>query len=1111
MRMIKKLPIVVILSLAGIYLSGQANHNGIPYIKNYPPVTTLGSEQNWAVVQDHRGLIYVGNDDKGILEYDGVEWRTIDISNESSVRSLAVSDNGTVYVGAVSEIGCLEPDETGNLNYRSLMPLLDTAKHNFSNVWRTYYWEGNVYFCSQRYVMIFNEKEREFSVFNTYKHTLFSFLIDGSLYAGAYEDGLVVMEGDTIVPVDGGTYYSKKNIFGLVKFDEESFAIVTMRGGLSLFNPHTGHVDSTFFAPETNAYIGGAAASNLLKLTTGELLVSTQTGGLVVVDRSGKMREIITKDEGLQAQTVYFSYYDEGSSPYPPVWSALGSGVTKIGFNAPLKKFTEDLGFLGLVLTVHSVDGTVFIGTDAGLFRLENVDSRVRFEPVAGINSRVWSLEDHTTDSGDKILLALTDRGFMEITLDGKANFIEDDVINKRDRQNYRGYKIVHHPDDPNRLFIGRDNDIIYLRYENGRWYEDYKLIRLTSEVRFITFDNEGMMWFGTTLSGIGKIDPNDTLAKPRFYTTEDGLPSMNENVVTNAGNTFRIGTKDGIYLYDKTSDRIIRDENLNQFLPEGTNSVGRIYQDIDGDIWISFEHNDQDWMIVCLQPGENGYTPLYLPFYSLPNFETDAFHSFEEGKVWFSRSNLLYVFHKGLPVNDSTFRAHVRRVKIENDTIVFNGADPHRDRDGSFRISFRQEKEFIPSVKHADNNIEVRWSATYFDQEENVLYSYYLDGFSKSWSPWERVVYKDFTNLPHGTYTFRIKAKNIYNQVSIEDSYSFRILRPWYLSFYAFLGYIILAVLVIYIIIVLYTRRLKNENIRLEGIIQDRTAEIRKQKEELTDSIEYASRIQRALLPPTQMLSSNDLDHFILFKPRDIVSGDFYWFGVKDEMLFIVAADCTGHGVPGAFMSMLGISFLDEIVIKSGVTQTNTILDALRQHVITSLRQTGKSMDESTKDGMDLAMVAIDRKKRSIQFSGAYNPLYGVRKLSQEEKKKISSGQELELDRGAMYSDTHLLFQVKGDQMPIGISEKDHEFSAHTISYEDDLTIYLFSDGYVDQFGGPTGKKFMSKNFKKLLLDIQDRPLNKQREVLDQTLINWMADISQIDDILVIGIRLTS
>ena len=343
----------------------------------------------------------------------------------------------------------------------------------------------------------------------------------------------------------------------------------------------------------------------------------------------------------------------------------------------------------------------------------------------------------------------------------------------------------------------------------------------------------------------------------------------------------------------------------------------------------------------------------------------------------------------------------------------------------------------------------------------------------------------------------------------SEEDSFTFIILRPWYLTIVAFFIYLLLAVLIVYTIIALYTRRLKNENIRLEGIIQERTAEITKQKEELTDSIEYASRIQRALLPPDEILDKHDLEHFILFRPRDIVSGDFYWIGTSEGKIFIVAADCTGHGVPGAFMSMLGISFLDEIIIKSGISETNEILDTLKQHVITSLRQTGKSMAESTKDGMDLAMISIDEKTKAIQYSGAYNPLYSVRKLNDKEKVILKKGEELVLDRGDLHNDTHILTQVRADQMPIGISEKNFVFSAKSIQDVKDSTLYLFTDGFVDQFGGPNGKKFMAKNFKKLLLEIQGMSMEKQRDKLNQILIDWMGDISQIDDVLIMGVKL--
>ena len=274
-----------------------------------------------------------------------------------------------------------------------------------------------------------------------------------------------------------------------------------------------------------------------------------------------------------------------------------------------------------------------------------------------------------------------------------------------------------------------------------------------------------------------------------------------------------------------------------------------------------------------------------------------------------------------------------------------------------------------------------------------------------------------------------------------------------------------------------------KRANILLEEQnieIKQQRDQIFQQKQEITDSILYASRIQNAVLPPDSMLSKLR-EHFILYKPRDIVSGDYYWMTLKDNKTVVVAADCTGHGVPGAFMSMLGISFMNEIVNKSDTTQANEILNHLRSDVISSLGQTGVTGE--TQDGMDLALCVIDTDAMQIQFSGAYNPLYLIRNDE--------------------------LTEYKSDKMPIGIhKEKNDPFSNHEIKIRKGDALYMFSDGYVDQFGGARQKKFMTKNFKELLLRINKKTMKEQREILDRTLLEWMGDVDQIDDILVMGLR---
>jgi len=269
-----------------------------------------------------------------------------------------------------------------------------------------------------------------------------------------------------------------------------------------------------------------------------------------------------------------------------------------------------------------------------------------------------------------------------------------------------------------------------------------------------------------------------------------------------------------------------------------------------------------------------------------------------------------------------------------------------------------------------------------------------------------------------------------------------------------------------------------KNEEISLQR------DHIFQQNKEITDSIEYASRIQTALLPPKELIDKIIPDSFILFKPRDIVSGDFYWLSEKGNKIISVTADCTGHGVPGAFMSMLGISFLNEIVNMTDETdlQSHIILNDMRTLIINSLRQTG-NIGES-RDGMDMTLCIIDKEKMILDYAGAYNPLILVRNNELEE--------------------------YKADKMPIGIHvKKAEDFTNNIIPLQKGDIIYTFSDGYADQFGGPENNKFRKKNFKDLLLEIHKNPMDKQKEILDQTIIDWMNGYEQVDDILVCGIRI--
>jgi serine phosphatase RsbU (regulator of sigma subunit) len=266
---------------------------------------------------------------------------------------------------------------------------------------------------------------------------------------------------------------------------------------------------------------------------------------------------------------------------------------------------------------------------------------------------------------------------------------------------------------------------------------------------------------------------------------------------------------------------------------------------------------------------------------------------------------------------------------------------------------------------------------------------------------------------------------------------------------------------------------------------LKEQREESMQQKEEIISSINYAKRIQLAILPPERYINELLNENFIFYKPKEIVSGDFYWIKRVKNYTILVSADCTGHGVPGAFMSMLGISHLNEIVERREITKANQILNEMREQIKQSLRQVGH--EEEPKDGMDLALCVIDNNNNLMQFSGANNPLYVIKNNNGVAEFK----------------------EIIADPMPVGFySYNDESFSNHEIQLETGDTFYIFSDGYIDQNGGDKNHRFNSSNFKKLLLDIHEQSMVRQKAILEQTLKEWMGERSQRDDILIIGVR---
>jgi len=280
----------------------------------------------------------------------------------------------------------------------------------------------------------------------------------------------------------------------------------------------------------------------------------------------------------------------------------------------------------------------------------------------------------------------------------------------------------------------------------------------------------------------------------------------------------------------------------------------------------------------------------------------------------------------------------------------------------------------------------------------------------------------------------------------------------------------------------------------------------------EVTHSIKYAQRIQTSILPKKDILDNNFTDSFVLFKPKDVVSGDFYWFthSEEEDITIATAADCTGHGVPGAFMSMLGVSFLKEIVNKEYITNTGLILKKLRKEIINALQQKGETGEQ--KDGMDMALIAFNHKTKVLQFSGANNPVYIV----SDELNILTKGTEYKTFLEENNEKGKNLYEIKPDKMPIAIYLKMDRFITHEVQLKDGDMVYMSSDGYADQFGGPKGKKLKYKPFKRLLLENSCKDLEFQHNELDKYIEDWKAYTDedgevyeQVDDICIVGLKI--
>jgi serine phosphatase RsbU (regulator of sigma subunit) len=469
-----------------------------------------------------------------------------------------------------------------------------------------------------------------------------------------------------------------------------------------------------------------------------------------------------------------------------------------------------------------------------------------------------------------------------------------------------------------------------------------------------------------------------------------------------------------------------------------------------------------------------------------------------DDGLIWFGTNKGLLRYNPAMDLYYSELpESYITGIKL-----FYKEVDWSRKHLRQQRFTNLPENLVLP---HNDNHLTFLFTGLSYNNPEELEFSFFLENQSKEWSPYNKNRDMLFSGLTPGSYTFKIKARNKFGITGNPALFKFIIRPPFWKTVWFLVPSSCLLIVLIIIIFRMRERNLINEKIKLEKIVEERTREVVEQKDEIarqrdvvtyqkkeiTDSIHYAERIQRAVLPEEKILSNSFSDYFVLFRPKDIVSGDFYWMTQKGDHIIFAAVDCTGHGVPGAFMSMLGVSFLNKLVNESGIIRPSQILDGLRENIISSLKQKGNI--DTTKDGMDIALCSIDLKNMHLQFAGANNPLFIIRKENGE----------------------FVVLETKGDKMPVGFYSRMENFTNNEIDLLPGDTIYMFSDGFLDQFGGPEGRKFMKPRFKQMLIDSQHLSMVNQREAFNNTLEEWINHeregeelYGQIDDVILMGVR---
>ncbi len=782
--------------------SSTGVETGLPFITSYDSRTYQAHSQNWAAVQDDRGVMYFGNSD-GILSYDGVGWQTLGVSNNTIVRSLAKSADGTLYVGAVNEIGYLQPDATGNQTYVSLKSYLTPEDANLTDVWRTFATDHGIYFWTVGKLLRWHQQRFESWRLDSLRAPC---LIRGQIYNNHPTQGLTVWTGDNFEPLAGGESLAGTAIMTMAPMDEDAILVGSNDGQLFKlsFAPDRS-VTLEVLATEVASYLSRHRLYQAIRLPDGDFALATMTGGLVVIGRQGQLRYRITKSEGLLDNSVWSLTLDRERG----LWLGLNRGLSRIELDSAITTYSEANGLEGTVEELARHDGSLYAVTSVGLYRLRRQDA----EKIADRAAPYWALLSLKDSAGTPRLLIGAQTGVFEL--------LEDGLVQRSQSRN--AFHLYASRSQPGRVYVGDQTGAHVLALRDNRWVDVGRLPEADHEVRSISEDPDGNLWLGTHFDGLMRLTlapgPELEVLTVQRFGHEHGWSNLRSIKAQVFGGRLLFPSPDGLFQFDPEASTFAP----SPLLPtdDSGNPLGilRASPDAQSNLWLSLHGGH---LVLALHQPDGTYE---LDRNSLRRIESSSTHTIlpeASGVVWLGGVDGLFrvdtrhpSFQPGAPEPSaaptgtltatpavtpaatpaatpppqSTFSAIIRRVTLANpDRSVLFGGEPVSESTGTnaeiHRLAAPQP------LTYDQSSLRFEYTLPRFEGMTANRYRSRLVGLEDAWTDWTHETYRDFTALREDRYRFEVQGRDIYHQPSRIAAYEFRILPPWYRTWWAYIVY---------------------------------------------------------------------------------------------------------------------------------------------------------------------------------------------------------------------------------------------------------------------------------------------------------------------------------